>query len=149
MIDILVFLFENYFDLGAHPAPEALVRKLSAVGFDPDEISEALAWLQALKSAHPVDFPSGAGSTRIYTNEEYGRLGRDGVALLAFLEFAGVVSPSLRELIVDRAMALADDPLSLEKLKIIVLMVLWGREQDLEPLIVEELLTPLDDALLH
>lgn len=47
----------------------------------------------------------------------------------------------LRELIIDRAMAI--DELSLEHFKIIVLMVLWSRNQAVDGLLVETL---LDDA---
>ena len=44
---------------------------------------------------------------------------------------------------------LADEVVSLDKLKIVVLMVLWSQEQTLEPLIIEELLNVDNDALLH
>ena len=46
-------------------------------------------------------------------------------------------------------MGLEDDRISLEKLKIIVLMVLWSQDQDLEPLIIEELLNAPEDVLVH
>ena len=38
MIDILVYLFENYSDFSSHPEGDSLARKLSAVGFDELEI---------------------------------------------------------------------------------------------------------------
>lgn len=148
MIDVLVFLFENYFDISTHPAPDALVRKLSAAGFEPDEISEALDWLEELKSAKPAPFACSPQAARIYTAEEHERLGVEGLDFVLFLESAGVVTPALRELILDRAASLEDE-VSLEKLKIIVLMVLWSQEQDLEPLIVEELLNTPEEVLLH
>ena len=47
MIDILVYLFENYQDLSTHPKPDALARKLSAIGFEDEDISLALVWLNA------------------------------------------------------------------------------------------------------
>lgn len=149
MIDVLVFLFENYFDIGAHPAPDTLVRKLSAAGFDPDEISQALDWLGELKSARPTPFPINPQASRVHTPEEQGKLGTDCLDFVLFLESAGVVTPPLRELILDRAMSLDDDPVPLEKLKIIALMVLWSQEQDLEPLIIEELLNTPEEVLLH
>lgn len=149
MIDVLVFLFENYFDLSTHPAPDTLVRKLSAAGFDADEISQALDWLDELKAARPLSFAGHPRALRVYTDDEQRKLGADCLDFVAFLESAGVVTPPLRELILDRAMGLDDDPVALEKLKIIALMVLWSQEQDLEPLIIEELLNPPEDVLLH
>lgn len=149
MIDVLVFLFENYYDLHAQPAPETLVKKLSAIGFDPDEVSEALTWLDELKSAPRAAFHSSTGAFRIYTDEEHAKLGPDNLAFLCFLESAGVVTPPLRELILDRAMALADESVPLEKLKILTLMVLWSQAKTIEPLIIEELLNASEDEALH
>lgn len=149
MIDILVYLFENYYDFSSHPEPDALARKLSAVGFEQNEISVALAWLAGLKNAPVAEFACDNRSIRVYTNKEQQRLGPDCLSFIAFLETAGVISPALRELLIERGMSLDDDPLPLSKFKIIVLMVLWSREQDLEPLIVEELLYDASPEMMH
>jgi Smg protein len=149
MIDILVYLFENYYDFTAHPKPDALARKLTAVGFDEDEISVALDWLNGLKTARVAEFASDRRAVRIYTDDEQQKLGVDCLNFVVFLELAGVITPALRELIVERGISLEDSPVPLSKFKIIVLMVLWSREQDLEPLIVEELLYDADPELLH
>ena len=68
---------------------------------------------------------------------------------MAFLEAAGVISPPQRELDSERTLILADEVVSLEKLKIVALMVLWSQAQTLEPLIIEELLNVSDDSPLH
>ena len=149
MIDILVYLFENYFDFSLHPKPDALARKLNAAGFDKVEISQAIDWLAGLKNVRIVEFSGDPRSLRIYTLEEQHKLDSGCLGFMRFLEAAGVITPALRELIIDRAMLLRDLPVSLAKFKIIVLMVLWSREQDLEPLIVEELLYDADPELQH
>ena len=46
-------------------------------------------------------------------------------------------------------MALPDDRLSLGRFKVIVLMVLWSQEQNLDTLIVEELLSDAEPEHLH
>ncbi len=66
-----------------------------------------------------------------------------------FLESAGVLNPLTRELILERAMALSDHTVSLSKLKIIVLMVLWKQHQAMDTLILEELLSGNDAHYLH
>ena len=48
MFDVLVYLYENYWRPDACPDHEQLTRKLSAVGFETDEIQEALSWLDGL-----------------------------------------------------------------------------------------------------
>lgn len=149
MIDILVYLFENYFDFSLHPKPDALARKLNAVGFDRDEIARAIAWLSGVKDAPIGEFCNAPRSLRIYTNEEQQMLEPGCLGFMHFLEAAGVVTPALRELIVESALLLKDFPVSLAKFKIIVLIVLWSRAQDLEPLIVEELLYDANPELQH
>ena len=149
MIDVLVFLFENYFDLNTHPAPDKLARKLSAAGFDPEEVSFALDWLQDLRSARAPAFSVDRHSFRVFTDVEQSRFGPGCIEFVVFLEAAGVIDPPQRELIIDRALALEDDPVSLSKLKIVVLMVLWSQETALEPLIIEELLDVAADGLVH
>ena len=96
-----------------------------------------------------TEFSSDCRALRIYTADEQQKLGVECLNFVVFLELAGVVTPALRELIIERGMSLEDDPLPLAKFKIIVLMVLWSRDQDLEPLIVEELLYDADPELLH
>ncbi len=149
MIDILVYLFENYYDFSSHPKPDALARKLSAIGFEESEISAALAWLAGLKTAPITEFVCDQRSLRVYSGAEQSKLGTDCLSFVAFLEKAEVIGPALRELVIERGMMLEDDPVPLDKFKIIVLMVLWSRTQDLEPLIVEELLYDADPELLH
>ena len=45
MFDILVYLVENYFHNGQLPDAETITKRLSAAGFEDDDISEALTWL--------------------------------------------------------------------------------------------------------
>jgi len=49
MFDVLVYLYETYYRPDACPEPAALVKKLSAIGFEEDEISKALGWLTDLE----------------------------------------------------------------------------------------------------
>ena len=68
---------------------------------------------------------------------------------LLFAEQQHLISAIEREMIIDRSVALKQENLALDKLKLIMLMVLWNRHQDLDPLLIEELLTPLHSAQLH
>jgi Smg protein len=143
MIDIFVYLFETYYaysDLPARHKPDALARKLSAVGFEAEEISVALDWLDGLKSAGVAEFSTDPRSMRLYTEAEQAKLGVDCLNFIAFLETAKIITAPLRELVIERGMMLEDSPVPLARFKIVVLMVLWSRTQNLEPLVVEELL---------
>lgn len=152
MFDVLLYLFETYYNPQACPDPDALVRKLSAAGFERDEIDEALDWLDGLSSATLGPKPEGfrdGGTVRVYSPWEYDRLGSEAIGFLAFLESAGLLDTVLRELIVDRAAAVGETPISIDKLKVIVLMVLWSQETEVDALILEELLDDGSPRELH
>jgi len=152
MFDILVYLFENYYQTDLYPDQDALARKLSAAGFERDDISDALVWLRGLSTAETSSLPhSLAQSTafRGFADQETTKLGVEGCGFLLFLENANVLTPLLREIIIERAMALADANISLERLKVIVLMVLWSQQHPIDSLVLEELLSDRTHLLMH
>ena len=152
MFDILVYLFENYYQTDFRPDQDALARKLSAAGFEHDDITDALAWLQGLSAIDLSTMPEGlAQSTgfRCYSEVEATKLGVAGRGFIVFLENAKVLTPVLREIIIERGMALAEDRVSIEKLKVIVLMVLWNQQHSIDSLILEELLSDRAQLLMH
>ena len=150
MFDVLVYLYENYWRPDACPDHQQLSRKLSAVGFESDEIEEALSWLdglahsaQASVSAQRVD------SLRVYSPSERERLGDDSIAFISFLESAGVLPPEMREMVIDRATAVGDGTIGLDDLKVIVLMVFWSLGEEPDALILDELFVAPDERLIH
>jgi len=151
MFEILMYLFESYFDAGSYPEPEKLTRKLSAAGFEGEEINEALTWLSALQQqdteVYPEDFAH--AGVRHFAELELQRISQEARHFLTFAEHQQLISPLEREMIIDRSVALQQESLPLDKLKLIMLMVLWNRHQNLDPLLIEELLTPLNSSQLH
>jgi len=152
MFDILVYLFETYAQPGACPESAVLARKLSAIGFEQDDISAALEWLSGLEALADEDHPnhhrlnSASRSVRLYCGAELAKLPAQCRGFLCFLESAEAIDTVLREMIIERAMVLRESVVTLDKLKIIVLMVLWRRHRSLDTLLMEELLTAGDDV---
>jgi Smg protein len=151
MFEILMYLFESYFDAGSYPEPDKLSRKLSAAGFEDEEISDALTWLSALQQQNPDSYPDSLEHTgpRHFAELEMQLISYEARQFLLFAEQQHLISAVEREMIIDRSVALKQESLALDKLKLIMLMVLWNRHQDLDPLLIEELLTPLHSAQLH
>lgn len=154
MFDILVYLYETYYRPDACPEPAALARKLSAVGFDDVEISEALDWLNGLTEMASVDHTDTALSTgtRYYVRLEQDTLGSAAIGFISFLESAGVLGPAQREIVIERALALGESPVTLGKLKIIVLMLLWSQGREPDALMFDDLFGADDEQaprLLH
>lgn len=151
MFDILIYLFESYFDAESYPEADKLSRKLFAAGFEEEEISDALTWLSALQqqtSDHYPDTLQHAG-IRHFSGLEQQRISNEARQFLLFAEQQHMISAVEREMILDRAIVLQQENLGLDKLKLIMLMVLWNRHKDIDPLLIEELLSPLHSTQLH
>lgn len=171
---MLVFVYENYWRGDACPQWRQLERKLSAVGFEAQEIEEALNWLNGLSQAtHNTERPcakstqlppapvapsqradqqaigDSAASMRVFSVSEQYRLGSECLGFIRFLENAGVLPPHMREIVVDRAMASSADTLCLEDLKIIVLMVYWSFGEEPDALVLDELCDDASDRVAH
>jgi len=151
MFEILMYLFESYFDAGSYPEPDKLSRKLSAAGFEDDEINDALAWLSALQQQNPDSYPANLEHTgqRYFAELEIKLISQEARQFLIFSEHQHLISAIEREMILDLSVALNQENIAVDKLKLIMLMVLWNRHQDLDPLLIEELLSPIHSAQLH
>lgn len=158
MFDVLVYLYETYYRPDACPDPVALVKKLSAVGFEEEEISKALGWLTDLdKTTHDFSdrFPEKTAHSfgmRIYAPQELEILGTAAVGFIQFLESAKLLDSIQREIVIERALAASGASISLDKLKVIVLMVLWSQGKEPDGLMFDELFWDNEDTearLLH
>ena len=76
-------------------------------------------------------------------------LGDESIGFISFLESAGVLPPAMREMVLDRAMAVGAGPMDLEDVKIIVLMVFWSLGEEPDALILDELFVDPQDRLIH
>ncbi len=150
MFDILMFLFESYFDAGNYPDTDKLSLKLSAAGFEDNEIDLALTWLSGLKQLGAASYPEAINSSgvRCYADLEIDRISAEALSFITFWEQNKVITPVEREMILDRAVAMGRDNLSLDKVKLIALIILWSLRQELDPMLVEDMLTP-SGAGLH
>ncbi len=169
MFEVLAFVFENYAHGQACPELAHLERKLNAVGFEADEIQEALAWLNDLNlaarglqppSSEQTDEPTpgpalherltqSPNSMRVYASAEQNHLGPDCLGFITFMESAGVLPAYMREIVMDRAMAAPGSPVPLDDFKIIVLMVYWSLGLEPDALVLDELCEDTTQRITH
>ena len=170
MFEVLVYVYENYWQGDACPELHQLGRKLTAVGFEAEEIHAALVWLDGLNIAAqstqicvpaetskpvlghlgvPKVQTQSVGSLRVYSVSEQEHLGAQTLGFVSFLESAGVLPPHMREIVIDRAMAAPGDPVTLDDLKIIVLMVYWSFGEEPDALVLDELCDDTEQRLAH
>ncbi len=131
MLEVLIYLFENYVIDGDNfePDQEELAEELAGAGFAGEEIEKAFVWLEGLldifeQDAHLPAEPYATSSMRFYTSEEANRLKIPGQSLLTRLVDAGVLDQWSRETVIDRVMALDSFDVDLDHIKWVVLMVL-------------------------
>jgi Smg protein len=152
MFDVLVFLFENCAAFQACRDAASITQQLAEAGFEDEEITDAIDWLRDLDQVTSDNIalraPS-AGAFRVYAGFEIGRLSPRGIAFLTFLETEGQLTPTQREIVIERALAVREGPVALAKLKVIVLMVLWSQQADIDALMLEELLDDGTDREMH
>jgi Smg protein len=166
MFEVLTFVYQNYYADESYPEPAHLQRKLRAVGFEDDEIGDAMAWLNGLNAAacgvgpHRSESSLSATvepwlrqplstSVRIYPGYEQSHLGPQCLGFIRFLESAGVLLPQLREIVIDRAMAAPGAPLALEDFKVIILMVFWSVGLEPDALVLDELCDDPEGRVAH
>jgi Smg protein len=132
VLDILIYLFENYFDAELELAPEpdrdTLKEELERAGFSEREVGRALEWLEQL-CADPErtgTIPT-SRSSRVFDAREQIRLDSDCRGYILYLENIGIVNAAQRELVIDRLLALDARQIDIEQVKWVVLMVLFSQ----------------------
>ena len=162
MYEVLAYVYETFWGGEDCPGRDQLGRRLCSAGFEREEIQAALAWLDGLNTAaqslaeSPIELVDltvaeapRTHSLRVYTPRELTHLGPQGLACLHFLEQAGALPLELRELVIDRALAVSESPLELDELKVIVMMVYWRTGVEPDVLIVDELCGSSTNRLAH
>ena len=144
MYDILVYVFENCQQTEVAYDSDRVAKKLSAAGFEHSDISEALHWLAGVLRSPQAgldNLPDGKRSFRAFAPRELAKLDAQCRGFLLTLEQSGILNPQTRELVIERSLAASGEALTLEQLKLIVLMVLWNQQTPTSRLVAEDLFT--------
>lgn len=134
VLDILIYLFENYLESDVVPQPsrDVLREELEHAGFAESGIERALEWLEGLSGEAPPVGDAQTRSFRVFSGYEQARLAPDVRGYILQLENIGILSNQQRELVIDRLLALEAEEIDIEQVKWVVLMVLFsqpGQEQ--------------------
>ena len=131
VLDVLMYLFENYMnsESGQESDQDSLRQELEDAGFHRGEIYKAFAWLEELAEQQGEKTPAMpvGGSLRVFTEQEAKKLDLECRGFLLYLEQVGVLDGAMRELVIDRVMALESEEIDLEQFKWIVLMGLFNQ----------------------
>tara|TARA_B110000259_G_C14032991_1_gene407633 strand:- start:845 stop:1285 length:441 start_codon:yes stop_codon:yes gene_type:complete len=146
-------MFENYLSTQNQLDFNNMTQELEAAGFDNDEIEKAFDWFSQLKLMSdkiPLSSKLKANNKlRVYTESELEKITCDGLGFILFLEQAQVLSSIEREIIIDRAMALSQNIISIDEVRWIVMMTLWNNGRENDYLFVEDALYQTELSSLH
>ena len=160
ILDVLMYLFENYIDDEQDNSFDIeyddIREKLFNVGFSHNEINKAFTWLDDL-SVQSTDFSMNLNTPpaaiRLYTDDEKEKFPTECQGFLLFLQQLGIVNTSVREVVIERCMALESELLSLDELKWFLLMVLFNDsdkpQENTQMIWVENLLYGETNMTLH
>ncbi|MDJ0880024.1 MAG: DUF494 domain-containing protein [Gammaproteobacteria bacterium] len=134
VIDVLMYIFSSYID-NDDTLPEdrdSIDADLREAGFQSQEIEKAFDWLDGLALAGDIPaVEQSIHAMRIYSDKEQLRMDSKIQGFLFFLEQSGVLTPELRELVINRIMALdGNGVIDMEEFKWVVMMVLFNNATD-------------------
>ncbi len=134
VIDVLMYIFSSYVDSDdILPEDRASIdADLIEAGFENECIDKAFEWLDGLAlSDSATALNQSDKAFRVFSEEELNNLDKKARSLLVYLENAGVLTPELRELAINRIVALGNDQdIDLDDIKWVIMMVLFNNEED-------------------
>lgn len=152
MFEVLVYLFENYFEADIRPDQHTLTRELYAAGFEATDIKNAFGWYgmfdQLTRQASPATSSASQG-LRIHTDAEIKKLGSDSLGFLMLQEQIGALDPAQRELVIDCAMALSTQQVQTSAVRQIMHMTLLAQSRSYSKPLAEGALLQHSNTTLH
>lgn len=147
-----MYLFHNHMGESCHISEDeitSLSDELQDAGFDRESIIQALEWLDNLtQSKLSLDNMPEADEhvIRIYNDYECEILDVECRSYLMMLEQLKILSPRLRELVIDLVIALEEEGIDVSLIKWVTLMVLYNETERQDALANMELLV-LNDTV--
>jgi len=132
VLDVLMYLFDNYMDddNDVKSDRETLAVELQEAGFSLQEVDKALSWLEGLSTlqqSEDLNTTRNRKALRVFSEQEKKKLDPECMGFILFLDNIGAFDLSIREMIIDRVMALETNEIDLEQLKWVILLVLFNQ----------------------
>lgn len=129
----IVSLIAQYVMEDRDPLTESdLVEELLASGFEAEEIDAAFSWMESLslQTSTPPDALLALPPQRIFTPEEIQVLSCEARGFLSRLRALGILDEQTQEEIIERAMQVAEEELTLKEVKTLTALTLFARSHE-------------------
>lgn len=146
MLDVLIFIYQNYWD--RHDAFELketdeaiMAYELSQAGFNHQDILHAVDWVKDLRrSVQQPRYQHDPAAIRVFCDMERSKLSDESLNFLSLLQSSEIITAYERDLIIDRAMVLPQETMTMADMRWITMMVLWDENRKQDYLFVEDAL---------
>jgi len=104
MYEVLAYVYEHYERTDLAYNGDKIARKLSAAGFEREEIHTALRWLAGMRAGATGEspmMPDVDAAHRVYSPRELAKLDTASLGYLLMLEHSGVLCPQTREQVLE------------------------------------------------
>ncbi|MDA7691047.1 DUF494 domain-containing protein [Methylophilaceae bacterium] len=149
MLDLLIYLFENYISTKPKLNMNAITVELEEAGFNNKDISTAFDWFNHLEKLSNGTELTNKNSIRVLSHKEYEKISKEGFTFLTFLLNAKILNPTEFEVILDQIMILNQKYINIDEMRWIVMMTLWKSGKENSYLFVEDSLFQNKRTQLH
>ncbi|XOJ89201.1 DUF494 domain-containing protein [Methylophilaceae bacterium Uisw_097] len=149
MLDLLIYLFENYISTKPKLNMNAITVELEEAGFNNKDISTAFDWFNHLEKLSSGPELTNKNSIRVLSHKEYEKISKEGFTFLTFLLNAKILNPTEFEVILDQIMILNQKYINIDEMRWIVMMTLWKSGKENSYLFVEDSLFHNKRTQLH
>lgn len=129
----IVTLIAQYVMEDRDPLSESdLVEELLSVGFEAEEIDAAFSWMEnlSLKPSERSERNLALTSQRIFTPEENRAISSEARGFLVRLRALGILDDQTQEEVIEKALQVAEDEVTLSELKTLTALTLFARSHE-------------------
>lgn len=128
VLGVLMYLYHHHIEKKQEVdlSDVALMDELRFAGFPVHNIGHALRWLQHLSEFSKQTVTPSKDSFRVFSEEECRMLDVECRGFILMLEQCGILTPTIREIIIHQAMSLHPEGIDVPLLKWVTLMVLFN-----------------------
>jgi len=149
MLDLLIYLFENYISTKPKLNMNDITLELEEAGFNNKDISSAFDWFNHLEKINNRPKLIHKNSLRVLSQKEYEKISKEGFTFLTFLLNAKILNSTEFEVILDQIMILNQKSINIDEMRWIVMMTLWKSGKENSYLFVEDSLFQNKRTELH
>ena len=149
MLDLLIYLFENYISTKPKLNINDITVELEEAGFNDKDISSAFEWFNHLEKINNGSELTNEKSLRVLSQTEYEKISSEAFTFLTFLLNAKVLNSIEFEVILDQIMILNQNSINIDEMRWIVMMTLWKSGKENSYLFVEDSLFQNKRTELH